>query len=95
MEEKEQPRRGPGFLLAIAVLLAAAATWGAVALASGSGSSSSTGTPAPAAADSSGVQPIAAPSNGHRNCPHDGGQSTTPSTPTTLSATDGSSNPSL
>src|SRR5580765_4510258 len=97
MEEIEQPRRIGGLLVAVAVLLAAAAIWGTVALASGSGSSSSPDPSVPVAGHSGGGQSVAAPGDRHGNCPHENGQSTTPSSPTTPStpSTDGSSNPTL
>ena len=104
MEEIDQPqpasRRLGGVLFVVALLVLAAATWGAVALASGSGSAPSTDSSTRPAANSfrggqSIASPIASPGGGDRNCPeHDGG-STTPSAPSAPSSTDGSNNPTL
>src|SRR5580765_536814 len=100
MEDIEQPRRIGGFLLAVALLLAAAATWAAVALASGSGSATSPNSSVPGVTDSGGgPQQIATSGDGDRKCPHHDGDSTAPSSPSTPSTpstpSDGSSNPTL
>ena len=89
MERSEQQRTIGGFLFVFALLATVAAVGGAVALASGSGSTSSPDSSTPGTSDDGGGPPIASPGETGRDCPDQGGGSTTPSTPAT---TDGSTN---